>query len=67
MEGVRLQEFWRRMDRQFGAGYAESVAGDHVLAHLDGRTIRQALSEGVDAKAVWAAVVEEFDVPSSLR
>lgn len=55
------------MDRQFGAGYAKSVAGDHVLSRLEGRTIQQALSDGTDAKAVWAAVVEEFDVPPSLR
>jgi DUF3046 family protein len=64
---VRLQEFWSRMDRHFGPGYAESVADDHVLSRLGGRTVTQALAEGSDAKAVWAAVCEEFDVPGQLR
>jgi hypothetical protein len=65
--GVRLQEFWSRMGRQFGPAYAESVAGDHVLSRLGGRTVSQALAEGSDAKDVWRAVCEEFDVPAQLR
>lgn len=55
------------MDRQFGPTYAESVAGDHVLSALGGRTVTQALAEGSDTKDVWRAVCEEFDVPSQLR
>jgi DUF3046 family protein len=64
---VRLQDFWNRMGRQFGPTYAESVAGDHVLARLGGRTVTQALADGSDAKDVWQAVCEEFDVPAQLR
>lgn len=55
------------MNEQFGEGYAESVAKDHVLAELGGRTIDQALADGVPAKTVWQAVVATFDVPSRLR
>jgi hypothetical protein len=55
------------MDRQFGAGYAESVARDHVLAGLGGATIEGALARGDDAKAVWRAVCQEFDVPARER
>jgi hypothetical protein len=55
------------MRRHFGPTYAESVAGDHVLARLGGRTVSQALAEGSDAKDVWQAVCEEFDVPARLR
>jgi hypothetical protein len=55
------------MDRQFGAGYAKSVAGDHVLSRLGGRTVTQALADGSDAKDVWQAVCEEFDVPAAQR
>ena len=64
---VRLSEFWERMQAQFGDTYASSVAKDHVLAELGGRTVEQALADGEDAKRVWRAVAEEFDVPPSLR
>jgi hypothetical protein len=55
------------MGRHFGPTYARSVAGDHVLSGLGGRTVSQALAEGSDAKEVWHAVCEEFDVPAQLR
>lgn len=55
------------MRQQFGESYAESVAKDHVMAELDGRTIEQALADGEPVKRVWQAVVATFDVPSTLR
>lgn len=55
------------MRNHFGAAYAESVAHDHVIAALDGRTVDQALASGVDAKTVWRAVCEEFEVPAARR
>ena len=55
------------MNQQFGENYAESVAKDYVMAELDGRTIEQALAEGVGAKEVWQAVCATFDVPQKLR
>jgi Protein of unknown function (DUF3046) len=64
---VRLTEFWERMRAQFGDSYAESVAKDFVLAGLGGRTVNQALADGVDAKTVWRAVCEAFDMPERLR
>ncbi len=59
LEGVRLSEFWARMDARLGAGYARSWAADHVLSGLDGRTVVEALDQGVDAKVVWRAVHDE--------
>jgi len=59
--------FWERMRAHFGETYAESVAKDHVLASLGGRTVDQALADGEDAKKVWRAVCEEFRVPERLR
>ena len=59
--------FWERMRAQFGDVYAESVAKDHVLAGLGGRTVTQALADGEDAKLVWRAVCEAFPVPERLR
>jgi hypothetical protein len=64
---VRLTVFWERMRAQFGENYAESVAKDQVLADLGDRTVSQALADGVDAKTVWRAVCDSFDVPQRLR
>jgi hypothetical protein len=64
---VRLTVFWERMREQFGDSYSRSVAKDFVLAGLGGRTVDQALADGVDAKTVWRAVCEAFDVPERLR
>jgi hypothetical protein len=64
---MRLTEFWARMGEQFGDGYAESVAKDFVLTGLGGRTVNKALADGEDAKVVWRAVSEQFNVPDRLR
>jgi hypothetical protein len=64
---VRLTEFWVRMREQFGDVYAESVAKDYVLSNLGGRTVNEALADGEDAKVVWRAVCDTFNVPDSLR
>jgi hypothetical protein len=59
--------FWERMSREFGETYAPSLAKDYVIAELDGRTVEQALADGVDAKTVWQAVCEAFDLPETAR
>jgi hypothetical protein len=64
---VRLTEFWRRMDEQFGSAYARSWAADTVLTELSGRTVVQALEQGEAAKDVWRAVVAHLDLPATLR
>ena len=64
---MKLTEFWDRMREQFGDVYAESVAKDQVLAALGDRTVNQALADGEDAKTVWRAVVDTFEVPERLR
>src|ERR1700748_1837088 len=64
---MRQTEFWERMREQFGDVYAESVAKDYVLSGLGGRTVSKALADGEDAKAVWRAVSEQFNVPDRLR
>jgi Protein of unknown function (DUF3046) len=64
---VRLTAFWELMRAQFGETYAESVAKDHVLAALGGRTVNQALADGEDVKGVWRAVCEAFHIPERMR
>jgi len=67
LTAVRLTEFWRRMDEQFGDVYAQSVAKDFVLAGLGDRTVNQALEDGEDVKVIWRAVCTAFNVPERLR
>ena len=64
---VRLTMFWDLMRAQFGDAYAESVAKDYVLSGLGDRTVNKALADGEDAKVVWRAVSETFNVPDRLR
>ena len=65
--GVRLQEFWSRLDRRFGAMRAQSVTRDHVFAVLGGRTAVEAIEAGVPVRRVWLAICEEYDVPPKER
>ena len=66
---MRLTDFWERLEQVFGPGYAQSVAEDHVLPELEGRTIRQALAQGELTATVWRAMVAAFPdrVPAKLR
>jgi hypothetical protein len=64
---VRLTAFWDKMRAQFGDAYAASVARDYVLAGLGGRTVDQALAEGIEPKTVWHAVCEAFEIPEKSR
>ncbi len=64
---MRLTAFWDRMRAQFGETYAQSVAKDFVFDKLGDRTIERALAEGEDAKFVWRAVCDTFNVPETLR
>ncbi|MFD8596480.1 DUF3046 domain-containing protein [Kitasatospora sp. NPDC059646] len=64
---MRLTEFWRRMHLHFGETYAESFAQDHVMSELGGRTVRQALDAGWEAKDVWRVVCVTQGVSDRLR
>lgn len=54
------------MRAHFGDAYAESWARDYVLAPLGGRTVEQALADGIGAKEVWRAVCQVENVSSKL-
>lgn len=66
---VRLTDFWSRLEEAFGGGYAHSFAADHSFAELGGRTINEAIAQGVQTATVWRAVVAAYPdrVPSRLR
>ncbi len=65
--GVRLQEFWSRLDERFGSMRAQTVTRDHVYAALGGRTAVDAIEAGVPVRRVWLAICEEYDVPVKER
>jgi len=64
---VRHSEFWERMERQLGTGYARVWADTQVVRALGGRTVREALDAGEHPKAVWRAVHEALELPASER
>ena len=53
---MKLTDFWERMERHFGVGYARSWAHDMVLEELGGRTVEAALAAGDETLDVWRAV-----------
>ncbi|MDQ0850937.1 hypothetical protein QFZ65_002875 [Arthrobacter sp. B3I9] len=64
---MRISDFWRLMDDEFGAGYSRVLSSSLVLAGVGGRTADQALSAGVPPKQVWLALCEVQDVPPERR
>ncbi|WP_076261057.1 DUF3046 domain-containing protein [Intrasporangium flavum] len=64
---MRMSHFWTLMDDEFGEGYARSLARDHVLGSLGGRTVDQALADGEPPRRVWEAICDDMDVPAARR
>ncbi len=64
---MRLQEFWSRLDAQFGAMRAQSVSRDHHFSSLGGRSAVEAIDAGVPVRKVWLAICEAYDVPPKER
>ncbi|THJ64896.1 DUF3046 domain-containing protein [Arthrobacter echini] len=60
---MRVSDFWRLMDDEFGESYSRTLARDLVVDRLGDRTAAEALDDGVDPKAVWVAVCSTQDVP----
>ncbi|XTR52012.1 DUF3046 domain-containing protein [Pseudarthrobacter sp. So.54] len=60
---MRISDFWRLMDDEFGAGYSRVLSSSLVLAGVGSRTADQALSAGVAPRQVWLALCEVQDVP----
>jgi Protein of unknown function (DUF3046) len=55
------------MELVLGPAYAPVWARQQVLADLDGRTVEEALEQGVPPKVVWRAVAEALSLPESQR
>lgn len=64
---MRHSEFWDRLDRQLGRGYARVWADTQVLRGLGGRTPNEALDAGEEPKIVWRAVHAALELPARER
>jgi Protein of unknown function (DUF3046) len=64
---VRVSDFWRLMDDEFGPAYSRVLARDLVLSAVGGRTALEALQAGIGPKAIWLAVCDLQDVPPERR
>jgi Protein of unknown function (DUF3046) len=64
---MRISDYWRLMDDEFGAGYSRVLSNTLVLAGVGGRTADQALAAGVSPRDVWLAVCDVQDVPAERR
>ena len=60
---MRASEFWELMNDEFGAGYAATLAREHVVSTLGERTAEQALAAGIEPREVWLAMVADLQVP----
>ncbi|MBB6403321.1 DUF3046 domain-containing protein [Arthrobacter sp. AZCC_0090] len=64
---MRISDFWRLMDDEFGAGYSRVLSGSLVLAGVGGRTANDALAAGYSPRDVWLALCDVQDVPPERR
>lgn len=60
---MKLSEFYRAVDDEFGSAYGGSLLADLALLELGGRSARVALSEGQEPREVWLALCRETGVP----
>ncbi|ARJ04955.1 DUF3046 domain-containing protein [Cnuibacter sp. UC19_7] len=62
---MRLSEFRRAVDDEFGRGYGAVVTNDLVISDLGERTAEEALRAGRTPREVWLALCKAADVPRS--
>ncbi|MBW3086480.1 hypothetical protein KEM60_02701 [Austwickia sp. TVS 96-490-7B] len=60
---MRLMEFWRLMEEEFGRGRARMVADHQALSELGSMTASEALAAGVAPRQIWEAVCVAMAVP----
>lgn len=63
---MRVSEFWRLMEDEFGSARAGVEADSLHLPGLDA-TATAALAAGVDPRRVWQAVCELYEIPPERR
>lgn len=64
---MRLSEFWRAVDDEFGEIYGRALVRDLVLGELGDLTAERAIAAGVPTRDIWLALCAAMDVPSERR
>lgn len=64
---VREAELWARMGQVLPDGYSRVWADQVVLAELSGRTVSEALAQGLPCKTIWRAVWRHLELPPRLQ
>ena len=62
-----MTEFRDLVREEFGQVRGDSLLVDHVILSLGGKTAADAIEDGIDPRAVWRALCDEFDVPPQRR
>ncbi|MCW4465339.1 DUF3046 domain-containing protein [Glutamicibacter sp. MNS18] len=60
---MRLSDFWRNMDHEFGPRYSRVLADTLALSEFNSLNATEALDRGVPPRDVWQAVCRAQDVP----
>lgn len=63
---MRLAQFYRLVDDEFGADKSAWILHSHVL-RVAGMSAAEALEHGLAPREVWAQLCEDFDVPEEQR
>ena len=63
LEPMKVSEFRRAVETEFGAGFGRVLVRDTVVVALGNRTPDAALAAGVPAGEVWLALCRAHEVP----
>lgn len=61
---MKISDFWRNMEAEFGPKYSHVLADSMALTELDSLTASEALAKGVKPKRIWEALCLAQDVPA---
>lgn len=60
---MKISDFWRNMEAEFGQRYSHVLADSMALTELDSLTASEAIDKGIKPKLVWEALCLAQDVP----
>lgn len=64
---MRITVLRQRMAEEFGTVRSDHLSEDYVFSGLGGRTVNQAIEDGLAAPQIWREVCETFGVPDGRR
>ena len=60
---MKISDFWRNMEAEFGPRYSHVLADSMALTELDSLTASEALAKGIKPKQIWEALCLAQDLP----